>query len=56
MDFTILPVEKVYAAFARALRFNPDREAAAQAAAQALGITAESVLEVVNAKRTEAVC
>ncbi|SDX15108.1 hypothetical protein SAMN05518669_103410 [Variovorax sp. YR634] len=48
MDFTVIPIEKVKAAFARALAMNPDREAAARAAAQALGITAEAVREVVE--------
>ena len=48
MDFTVIPIEKVKAAFARALDLNPDREAAARAAAQALGITAEAVREVIE--------
>lgn len=56
MDFTIVPVEKVHAAFARALRLNLDREAAAQAAAQALGITVEAVREVIGEPRAEAAC
>lgn len=47
MDFAVIPIEKVMAAFARALNLNPDREAAARAAAQALGITVEAVREVV---------
>lgn len=47
MDFAVIPIQKVHAAFARALDLNPDREAAACAAAQALGITAEAVLGVV---------
>ncbi|MDP9992020.1 hypothetical protein J2W28_001048 [Variovorax boronicumulans] len=45
MDFTVIPIEKVKAAFARALALNPDREAAARAAAQALGIPVETVRE-----------
>jgi hypothetical protein len=49
MDFTVIPIEKVKAAFARALALNSDREAAAHAAAQALGITFEAVREVVGA-------
>jgi hypothetical protein len=48
MDFAVIPIEKVKAAFARALALNPDREAAARAAAQALCITAEAVREVVS--------
>lgn len=48
MDFAVIPIEKVKAAFARALALNPDREAAARAAAQSLGITVEAVLEVVE--------
>lgn len=48
MDFTVIPIEKVMAAFARALAMNSDREAAARAAAQALGITIETVSEVVS--------
>lgn len=46
MDFTVIPIQKVKAAFARALALNADREAAARAAAQALGITVEAVREV----------
>jgi len=49
MDFlTAVPVEKVEAAFARALALHPDRGAAACATAQALGITVEAVREVVS--------
>jgi hypothetical protein len=53
MDFAVIPIEKVKAAFARALALSPDREApdreaAARAAAQELGITAEAVREVVE--------
>ncbi|MEZ2297288.1 hypothetical protein [Variovorax sp. RCC_210] len=48
MDFTVYPIERVKAAFARALELNPEREAAACAAAQALGITPEAVREVVE--------
>lgn len=48
MDFAVIPIEKVMAAFARALAMNSDREAAARAAAQALGITVEAVREVVD--------
>jgi hypothetical protein len=48
MDFAVIPVEKVKAAFARALALNPDREAAARGAAQALAITPEAVREVVD--------
>ncbi|CAA2106119.1 hypothetical protein [Variovorax paradoxus] len=48
MDFAVIPIEKVKAAFARALALNADREAAARAAAQALGITPEAVCEVVD--------
>lgn len=47
MDFAVIPIEKVMAAFARALAMNSDREAATCAAAQALGITVEAVREVV---------
>ncbi|WP_418145527.1 hypothetical protein ABL850_15815 [Variovorax paradoxus] len=54
MDFTVIPIEKVKAAFARALRLNPDREAAALAAAQALGITVEAVREVVEPQEAHA--
>lgn len=54
MDFTVIPIEKVKAAFARALALNSDREAAAYSAAQALGITAEAVREVVE--QQEAAC
>lgn len=43
MDFTVIPIEKVKAAFARALALNPDRDAAARAAAQALGVPLETV-------------
>lgn len=46
MDFTVIPIEKVKTAFARALTLNADRETAARAAAQALGITVEAVREV----------
>lgn len=48
MDFAVIPIENVMAAFARALAMNSDREAAARAAAQALGITVEAVREVVS--------
>lgn len=49
MDFfTIIPIEKVKAAFGRALSLNPDREMAARAAAQALGIPTEAVREAVD--------
>lgn len=48
MDFTVIPIEKVTDAFARALALNPDREAAARVAAQALGITAKAVREVIE--------
>ena len=48
MDFTVIPIDKVKAAFARALNLNPDREAAARVAAQALGITTDAVREVVE--------
>jgi hypothetical protein len=54
MDFAVYPIEKVKAAFARALTLNPDREAAASAAAQALGITVEAVREVVSPEAQEA--
>lgn len=54
MDFTVIPIQKVTAAFARALALNADREAAARAAAQALGITVEAVREVVNPEAQEA--
>lgn len=53
MDFTVIPIEKVKAAFERALALNPDREAAVRAAAQALGITTEAVREVVAAPQPE---
>ena len=48
MDFTVIPIEKVKAAFARAVAMNPDPEEAARAAAQALGITDETVREVMG--------
>lgn len=54
MDFAVIPVEKVHAAFMRALRLNPDREAAAHAAAQALGISFEAVREVVARQERQA--
>lgn len=47
MDHAVYPIEKVKAAFARALDLNPDREAAAAAAAQSLGITVEAVRDAV---------
>lgn len=54
MDYTVIPIEKVKAAFARALELNPDREAAAAAAAQALGIVVETVRDVVAENHAEA--
>jgi hypothetical protein len=53
MDFAVYPIEKVKAAFARALTLNPDREAAASAAAQALGITVEAVRAVMCEENEE---
>jgi len=53
MDFTVIPIEKVKAAFARALDLSGDHDVAARAAAQSLGITVEAVREVV-AEHTEA--
>jgi hypothetical protein len=47
MDFAVIPIKNVQDAFARALALNSDREAAARAAAQALGITVDAVREVV---------
>lgn len=54
MDFTVIPIEKVMAAFARAVALHPDREAAMRVAAQTLGITYEAVRDVVTAHTTEA--
>jgi len=48
MDFTVIPIEKVKAAFARALALSGDSDVAARAAAQSLGITVEAVREVVE--------
>ena len=48
MDHAVIPIKKIQDAFARALDLNPDREAAASAAAQALGIAPESVRDVVE--------
>jgi len=53
MDFTVIPIEKVMAAFARAIALHPDREAAMRVAAQTLGITVETVREVVSARTKE---
>ena len=53
MDFTVIPIEKVMAAFARAVALHPDREAAMRVAAQTLGITVEAVREVVCARTKE---
>jgi len=54
MDFTVIPVERVRAAFARALALNSDRDAAFIAAAQALGITADAVREVLAEQKAAA--
>lgn len=54
MDFTVIPIEKVKAAFARALILSGDHDVAARAAAQSLGITVEAVREVVE--QQEAAC
>lgn len=54
MDFTVIPIEKVMAAFARAVALHPDREAAMRVTAQTLGITVEAVREVVSNHQTEA--
>lgn len=48
MDFTVIPIEKVKAAFARAFELNPDHYAACAAAAQSLGVTTDAVYEVVG--------
>lgn len=53
MDFTVIPIEKVMAAFARAVALHPDRDAAMRAAAQTLGITVETVREVVSSRIKE---
>lgn len=44
----IHPKEQVRAAFARAMQLQPCREAAALAVAQAMGLCAEVVLQVVG--------
>jgi hypothetical protein len=54
MDFTVIPIEKVKAAFARALDLTPDRDIAVSAAAQSLGITVEAVREVVEPQEAHA--
>lgn len=48
MDFTVISIEKVKAAHARALALGQDREAAMHAAAQALAITVEAVREAIE--------
>jgi hypothetical protein len=53
MDFIVIPIEKVQGAFERALELNPDREVAAFAAAQALGITVDAVREAVAQQISE---
>jgi len=47
MDFTVISIEKVKEAFARALALGQGQEAAERAAAQALGITVEAVRDAV---------
>jgi hypothetical protein len=44
---TIVSIEKVRAAYARALALSRDHEAACAAAAQALGIAVESVRDAI---------
>ena len=50
MDFTVIPIEKVRAALARALALHADREEAIRVAAQSLGIAVESVRDVADAE------
>ncbi|CAN7457449.1 hypothetical protein LJR099_003079 [Variovorax paradoxus] len=56
MDFSVIPIEKVVAAFARAIALHPDRDAAMRAAAQTLGITVEAVRNVVATHTRETAC
>ena len=48
MDFTVISIEKVKAALARAVAFGHDQDAAERAAAQALGITVEAVRDAIE--------
>lgn len=48
MDFTVMPIQRVHDALARALALHPDREAAIRTAAQSLEIPVETVREVAD--------
>lgn len=54
MDHAVYPIEKVKAAFACALAWCPDADTAIEFAARELGITAETVREVVTPETQEA--
>jgi hypothetical protein len=54
MDHAVYPIEKVLEAFARALALDTNREAAAHAAAQSLGINVESVRAAVGQQEARA--
>lgn len=53
MDHAVYPIEKVLEAFARALALDTDRETAAHAAAQSLGIDVESVRTAVGQQEVQ---
>lgn len=52
MDHAVYPIEKVKAAFARALAWSPDADTAIEFAARELGITPDVVREVVATQIT----